>query len=134
MPRPQIAHRSERMRIVRVAIALGLAMLLLVGAWSDSHGESRTGPALCVASGVSASSVSGHQEVTAVDDVAAADLGIVGACALLVFLLVLTAQRMLRSLTMFRPGRVATASAPPRAGPATLLQPLTLTQLSVSRT
>jgi hypothetical protein len=133
MPRPQLSHRTERMLIVRVAIALGLTVLLLVGAWSNSHGESRTGSALCLATGVSASSVSDHQEITA-SDVASPDAGLVGVCALVVFLLVMIALRLLSPRTAFRIERGATASAPPRAGPTFVPPALTLAQLSLSRT
>ncbi|MFK4850350.1 hypothetical protein ACI3KT_01830 [Microbacterium sp. ZW T6_19] len=133
MPRPQLPHRTERMLIVRVAIALGLAVLLLVGAWSNSHGESRAGSALCLASGVSASSVSDHQEIAATDT-AMPDAGLVSICALVVFLLVLVALRLLSPRTAFRLGRNAVASASPRAGPTTFPPALTLAQLSLSRT
>jgi len=121
------------MLIVRVAIALGLALLLLVGAWSNSHGESRTGSALCLASGVSATSVSDHHEAAS-PDIASPDAGLLGICAIVVFLLVMSALRLRGRQPQFRVGRAAAASAPPRAGPAAFAQTLSLVQLSISRT
>lgn len=121
------------MLIVRVAIALGLAVLLLVGAWSNSHGESSTGTALCLASGASATSVSDHQE-TASPDVVSQGAGVLGICAMVVFLLVMIALRLLGERGIIRLARAAVASAPPRAGPARFPATLTLEQLSISRT
>lgn len=123
------------MLIVRVAIALGLAVLLLVGAWSDSHGESSTGSALCLASGASATSVSDQQQAASPDS-AAPDAGLLGVCAMVVFLLMIIALRLPGDHGAIRHGRSAAATAPPRAGPAAFLPTLalTLTQLSISRT
>jgi hypothetical protein len=132
MPVPS-PHRNERMLIVRVVIALGLAVLLLVGAWSDSHADAATGTSLCVADGTSASSVVSHQEITA-PGIASTDAGLLGVCAIVVFLLVLAGLRLLGERTRLFTGRAATASAPPRAGPAVVPPTLSLTQLSISRT
>jgi len=121
------------MLIARVAIALGLAMLLLVGAWSDSHGEHSTGTALCVASGSSATSVS-DQHQAASSDISGPDAAILGICAVIVFLLALGALRLLERRPPFRIEHAGAASAPPRAGPTMLPRALTLVQLSVSRT
>lgn len=121
------------MVIVRVALALGLSVLLLIGAWTDSHGESTAPGAVCVAEGVSAGAVS-HEHGSSVVDAAASDIGVLGICALIVFLLVLLMVRMLHARALLQRGRVATASAPPRAGPSARILSLTLVQLSVSRT
>lgn len=136
MPRLPQPCRSERMLIARIIIAIGLALMLLVGAWSNSHGENRTGSALCVANGSAATSVTSvpaHHDV-AYPAQATADAGLIGACALIVFLLVLVAQHMLRDRSVFTGGPRATASAPPRAGPIRFPRTLTLAQLSISRT
>lgn len=133
MHRPSPSHRSERVLIARVAIALGLALLLLVGAWSNSHGEHSTGTALCVASGSSTTSVS-DQHPAASADTAGPDAAILGICAAIVFLLGLVALRLLERRPQFRIEHAGAASAPPRASPTMLPQALTLVQLSVSRT
>lgn len=133
MPRPQLSHLTERMLIVRVTVALGLAVLLLVGAWSNSHGESSAGSALCLASGVSATSVSDHHEAAS-PDIASPDAGLLGICAIVVFLLVMFALHLRGRQPQFRAVRAVASSAPPRAGPAAFAHTLSLAQLSLSRT
>ncbi|WP_217181171.1 hypothetical protein [Streptomyces sp. AC495_CC817] len=133
MPIPSQQSRAERMLIVRIAICLGLAMLLLVGAWSNSHGESGVGTTLCLATGMHASDAAGAHE-TPVVDAAPSDTGAVGLCAAIVFLLVLLLLRVGGAGRWIATGRTVTASAPPRAGPSAVRTALTLTQLSISRT
>ena len=60
--------RAERMLVARVIIAVGLALLLVVGAWSTSRGSADVHATLCLASGVSesqgAAPVADGQEAT----------------------------------------------------------------------
>lgn len=129
------ASSPSQRTLIRVVIALGLAMLLVVAAWSNSHGETSAGSALCVASGASATSVTTHHDtVTANADADAPASGLLGLCGIVVFLLLLATIRMLCENPVFRIGRGATASAPPRAGPIASVPALTLAQLSLSRT
>lgn len=133
MPRPSQPRSAERMLLFRVVIALGLAVLLLVGAWTDSHGESSTGSPLCVAAGSASTSVS--DPLASASPVATdPDAGLLGVCALVVFLLLLVGQRMLREQGLVALGRAVTASVRVRAGPRRPLAALTLAQLSLSRT
>lgn len=129
-----MAPGPRRTVIVRIAIALGLAMLLLLGAWTDSHGETATAGSICVADGVSAGAVAHDHGASVVDAAASDGLGAIGVCALLVFLLVLLTLRMLRMRIPLRLSSVITASAPPRAGPIAPVIGFSLVQLSVSRT
>lgn len=131
---------AERMLILRVALALGLALLLVIGAWSTSHGKADAHTTLCLAPGASVASVSGHHDggVTVVDavfvDVVPADTGIIVIAALCCFLLVLLLLRFGRGGGLLRTGIPVRASAPTRAGPQRCVPTLTLAQLSLSRT
>ena len=133
MPELRISSLPGRTVILRVALALGLTVLLLIGAWTDSHGESAAPGAVCVAEGVSAGAAA-HEHGSSVVDAAASDIGVLGICVLIVFLLVLLMVRMLHARALLHRGRVVAAPALPRAGPAARIFSLTLEQLSVSRT
>ena len=148
MPTPSMRlrpHGAERMLIVRIGLALGLALLLVIGAWSTSHGEADAHATLCLAPGVSAAaaSTSAHHdgEVTVVDAVADAvadavssDTGTAAIAALCCILLVLLFLRVGRAARLLVRSRGFLAAAPTRAGPRLHVAALTLTQLSVSRT
>ncbi|MFJ4254746.1 hypothetical protein [Microbacterium sp. NPDC090003] len=116
--------------------ALGLALLLVVGAWSTSHGEADVHASLCLASGASAADAgagaSHHEEAAPVDSsshAAVAGFAVLWFLAL-VMLLVRTARR---GPGILRPRTDATVAAP-RAGPLPLRTAITLTELSISRT
>lgn len=141
MPHPSMRlrqHGTERMLILRVALTLGLAVLLVIGAWSTSHGKTDAHSALCLAPGASAdstASASGHHGagITVVDAVSS-DGGLVVAAALCCFLLVLLLLRFGRASHLIVTSRALATSAPTRAGPRLHVPALTLTQLSLSRT
>ncbi|KQQ66345.1 hypothetical protein ASF63_12435 [Microbacterium sp. Leaf320] len=130
-------HGPERVLILRIALALGLALLLVIGAWSTSHGKADAHAALCLAPGVSAASASVHHDggVTVVDAVSS-DTGtaVVAAlcCILLVFVLLFL--RFGRAARLLVRSRGLLTAAPTRAGPRLYVPALTLTQLSLSRT
>ena len=127
-------QRTERMLIVRIAIALGLALLLVVGAWSASHGKADAHATLCLAPGVSSPSAVDHHDGTTTVDVLASEATPVVVAALCCFLLVLLFRRLLGGLRTLGRGRLVRAALPIRAGPRRVLPALTLAQLSVSRT
>ena len=117
--------------------ALGLALLLVVGAWSTSHGDADVHATLCVAPGVTTPDVAAggdhHDEVTAADALTS-DAAL---CAVAVFwflaLLALLVRMLRRSPGILIP-RTALVAAAPRAGPRATRTALTLTELSISRT
>ncbi|PRB10257.1 hypothetical protein CQ042_18220 [Microbacterium sp. MYb62] len=130
--------RAERMLIARVITAVGLALLLVVGAWSTSRGSADVHATLCLASGVStqdgaAPTGAAADGATAIDTLTS-DMGICLLAVLcgigLVLLLRLLRGRGTRPLGTGTPHRVS----PSRAGPSILVSALTLTQLSISRT
>ncbi|WP_431071006.1 hypothetical protein [Microbacterium phyllosphaerae] len=140
MPTPSMRVRqpgAERMLILRIALALGLALLLVIGAWSTSHGKADAHATLCLAPGVSAAatSTSGHHDggVTVVDAVSS-DAGTTAVAALCCILLVLLLLRFGRTARLLVGSRGFVASAPTHAGPRLHVPALTLTQLSLSRT
>ena len=133
MKAPSQTPATERMLVTRIVLALGLALLLLVGAWSDSHGDGDAGSTLCVAVGVSPSAGEAHHDVAQASDIAA-DAGALGACGIVVFLLVALLLRLMSRRPVLTTGRAVATSVPRRAGPVRLLPALTLTQLSLSRT
>lgn len=124
---------AERVLIVKILLALGLALLLVVGAWSDSHGEADAHSALCLAPGVS-SPVDDSAVSAATPDLAmpAADAGL--AAMLCCFLLVLLFLRLLRPGRLGLIERAVRMLAPPRAGPVAPLTAPDLIRLSISRT
>jgi hypothetical protein len=128
--------RTERILITRVITAVGLALLLVVGAWSASHGTADLHSTLCLASGVShpaGASPAASDGATAID-VLSSDAGICVIAALCCVALTLLFRRLAghgaRALTT----RAALLTSPPRAGPSIVVPALTLTQLSISRT
>ncbi len=123
------------MLILRVGLALGLALLLVIGAWSTSHGEADAHTTLCLAPGSSVAPVTAHHDGTSVVDTAPSDAGAVMATALCcILLVVLLSMRSFRGASLLRGAPVVRASAPSRAGPRRYASPLTLAQLSISRT
>ena len=126
------------MLIARVITAVGLALLLVVGAWSTSRGSADVHTTLCLAAGVS-SPAGAAPAAGATDDANAIDAltSDVGICLLavlcgvgLVLLLRLLRGHGNRPLGTRVPHRVS----PSRAGPSVFLSTPTLTQLSISRT
>ena len=129
---------AERLLIARVIIAVGLALLLVVGAWSTSRGSADVHATLCLASGVSESASAAPSaadvEGSATSDVLSSGVGIcllavLGSVAFILLYRRLTG-RAIRTLGVRSPR----AAAPSRAGPGVLVSALTLTQLSISRT
>lgn len=130
--------RAERKLIARVIIAVGLALLLVVGAWSTSRGSADLHATLCLASGVSvpagaAPSAADHDDVTAVD-VLASDAGVCVIAVLCCVALVLLFPRLRGHATRPLGSRALRPTAPSRAGPGVVVRALTLAQLSLSRT
>ncbi len=118
-------------------IAVGLALLLVVGAWSASHGSADAHATLCLAPGVSqpvdATATAGPVVETASADLAA-DAAACAMAALCCVALVLLFRRLrTRSGRRLR-GLLPRVTAPLRAGPRPLLPTVSLTQLSISRT
>ena len=138
MPTPSMRlrpHGAERMLIVRIGLALGLALLLVIGAWSTSHGKADAHTALCLAPGISAASASGHHDSeVAVVDAVSSDTGMAVAAALCCILLVLLFLRFGRAARLLVRSRGFLTAAPTRAGPRLHVPALALTQLSLSRT
>ena len=132
----RLRHQGvERMLILRVALALGLALLLVIGAWSTSHGKADAHTALCLAPGSSVASVTGHHDVTSVVETAPSDdAGMIMVAALCCILLVLLSLRGLTGAHRMLHIAPRRSSAATRAGPRLHVAPLTLAQLSVSRT
>lgn len=129
--------RPERMLMAKVITAVGLALLLVVGAWSNSHGEADVHASLCLAPGVSAADAGAgtghHDEVTAVD-VLTSDAAVGGFAVLWFFALLLLFVRMLRRGRGILLPRLLLTAATPRAGPSPAHSFLSLTELSVFRT
>ncbi len=139
MPAPSTTlgqRGSERMPALRLLLALGLALLLVVGAWSTSHGEADAHAALCLAPGASAAqsaSAADHHEGVAAAEVAVESGAVVAAviCCVVLLLLLL---RLRTAAHLVCVGIAPRMSAHRRAGPPRLIPSLTLTQLSLSRT
>ncbi|KNY06052.1 hypothetical protein [Microbacterium sp. GCS4] len=135
----------ERMLIVRVALALGLALLLVIGAWSTSHRTADAHSALCLATGVSASSTgvsasstgSGHDLTEAASspiEASPMDAGGVVIAVLCCLLLVLLLLRLPGRSALLCTDSPRRSVMPSRAGPRRAVPALTLVQLSLSRT
>lgn len=123
------------MLIARVITAVGLALLLVVGAWSTSRGSADVHATVCVASGVSApaAATSGADDATAID-VLTSEVGVCLLAVLCGVALVLLLRRLFGHGTRPLGSRAPRTVSPNRAGPGTLVAALTLTQLSISRT
>lgn len=123
--------------IARVVLAVGLALLLVVGAWSTSRGSAEVHATLCLASGITAPA--GTESGTAVADATAvdvliADAGVCLVVALCCVALVLLSLRLRGRGTRLLVSRAPRTAPPARAGPRPLFSALSLTQLSISRT
>lgn len=137
-PDPMPRARAERMLIARVIIAVGLALLLVVGAWSTSRGSADVHATLCLASGVSESTAAAPaaadlEGATTVDVLSSG----VGICLLAVLggvALVLLFRRLAGRGSRPLGNRAPRTVSPSRAGPRIIVPALTLTQLSISRT
>ncbi|WP_341941407.1 hypothetical protein [Microbacterium sp. LWH10-1.2] len=134
MPRLSSPPRTERMLIVRIASALGLALLLVVGAWSSSHGESDAHATLCVAADAPAGTAAADHHGPTTADVLTSDAGLGVVAVICCFLLVLLVLRVAADRLVVTTGVAVRALLPSRAGPRLHVPALTLTQLSVSRT
>jgi hypothetical protein len=126
------------MLIARVITAVGLALLLVIGAWSSSHGPADVHASLCLASGVSpaagtATADDGAGTVTAID-VLSSDIGVCVLAVLCGVALVLLLLRLRGRDSRPLGSRIPRLTSPSRAGPRIVVPALSLTQLSISRT
>ena len=135
VPTPRV--RAEPIILTRIVIAVGLALLLVVGAWSASHGSADAHATLCLAPGVTSSAeaettaapVVEHGAVDLLTDAATCAAAALCAVALVLLLRRLGTRRGVR-LRRLLPRTLA----PLRAGPRPRVRPLSLAQLSISRT
>jgi hypothetical protein len=133
---PSPRRRIERVLAARIVTALGLALLLVVGAWSTSHGDAESPATICLGPGMSASAASdaGHHEEIAALDVLSSDAAVCAVAALCCIALVLLLRRLMTAHGTVLLGRTPRMRPLTRAGPQRRIPALTLTQLSVSRT
>lgn len=124
--------------IARVITAVGLALLLVVGAWSTSHGTADVHATLCLASGVStpaqAQTTSHESSAATAVDVLSSDAGLCVIAVLCCVALGLLFRRLRGHGIRPLGARAPRLSSPTRAGPGALVPALTLIQLSISRT
>jgi hypothetical protein len=120
--------------------ALGLALLLVVGAWSTSHGEADVHASLCLASGASGADAgtgaSHHDEVAPLDSPStgsSSPLALTGFVVLSFLSLLVLLVRMRRDPGILLPRAILSVTSP-RADPRPPRAALTLTELSISRT
>ncbi|MFB8187966.1 hypothetical protein ACFC14_01495 [Microbacterium sp. NPDC055988] len=137
-PDPLPRARADRMLVARAITAVGLALLLVIGAWSSSHGPADVHATLCLASGVSASTdtaaaESGADSATAID-VLSSDIGVCVLAVLCGVALVLLFLRHRGQGSRPLVTRAPRRTSPSRAGPRIVVPALSLTQLSISRT
>ncbi|NJI59998.1 hypothetical protein HCX50_11225 [Microbacterium oxydans] len=130
--------RADRTLIARAVTAVGLALLLVIGAWSSSHGPADVHATLCLASGVSSpvdtvAPDRGTDSATAVD-VLSSDIGVCVLAVLCGIALVLLFLRLPRRGARPLGARIPRLTSPSRAGPRLVVPALSLTQLSISRT
>ncbi|MEV4668339.1 hypothetical protein [Microbacterium sp. LWO12-1.2] len=137
MSSPPLRVRTEQMLLAKIVTALGLALLLVVGAWSTSRGDADVHAALCLAPGVSApaatASAEHHDEVAAVD-VLSSDAALCVIAVLCGVALVLLLRRLLAGTRGVPARRSPRTAQPARAGPHRVPSALSLIQLSISRT
>jgi hypothetical protein len=121
----------------KIVMALGLALLLVVGAWSTSRGDADVHAALCLAPGVTAPAATAaaehHDEVAAVD-VLSSDAALCVIAVLCGVAFVLLLRRLWAGTRGMPAGRAPRTAPPARAGPHRVPSTLTLIQLSISRT
>ncbi|CAH0151656.1 hypothetical protein SRABI76_00807 [Microbacterium oxydans] len=136
LPAPR--RRVERALAARIVTALGLALLLVVGAWSTSHGDAQSPATICLGSGASASAAdttdAGHHDEISAIDVLSSDAAVCAVAALCCIALVLLLRRLRTARGSALLGRTPRLRPITRAGPVHRIPALTLTQLSVSRT
>ncbi len=130
--------RADRTLIARAVTAVGLALLLVIGAWSSSHGPADVHATLCLASGVSSpvdtvAPDRGTDSATAVD-VLSSDIGVCVLAVLCGIALVLLFLRLRGRGARPLGARIPRLTSPSRAGPRLVVPALSLTQLSISRT
>lgn len=137
MPSSPLRVRTEQLLLAKIVTALGLALLLVVGAWSTSRGDADVHAALCLAPGAStpaaAAGVEHHDEVTAID-VLSSDAALCVLAVLCGVALVLLLRRLLTGSQGIPAGRAPRSMPPVRAGPHRVPSALSLIQLSISRT
>ncbi|MHC9046607.1 hypothetical protein ACYX8G_18645 [Microbacterium saperdae] len=137
MPRLPQRARTEQLLPAKIVTALGLALLLVVGAWSTSRGDADVHAALCLAPGVSAPAAAAgaehHDEVAAVD-VLSSDAALCVIAVLCGVALVLLVRRLIAGGSSEPVGRTPRTAPPVRAGPQRIPSALSLIQLSISRT
>ena len=135
-PVPTPRARAERVLRSRIVIAVGLALLLVVGAWSTSHGTAEAHATLCLAPGVSqpvdTSAAVPVTEVAPADP--AADAAACAMAALCCVALVLLFRHLRTRSGIRLRGLLPRVTAPLRAGPRPFLPAVSLIQLSISRT
>lgn len=132
--------------LLTLVTAVGLALLMVVGAWTTSHGEADVHASLCLAPGVSAgdfgaagdaSAASGtghHDPAAAVSTAPDADGLAIGGFALLWFVaLLVLLTRFARGAGILLP-RSAPVMPALRAGPSIRPAAPSLTELCLSRT
>ncbi|WP_237682450.1 hypothetical protein [Microbacterium sp. B19(2022)] len=137
-PDRMLRVRADRTLIARAVTAVGLALLLVIGAWSSSHGPADVHATLCLASGVSSpvdtvAPDRGTDSATAVD-VLSSDIGVCVLAVLCGIALVLLFLRLPRRGARPLGARIPRLTSPSRAGPRLVVPALSLTQLSISRT
>ncbi|WP_315106933.1 hypothetical protein [uncultured Microbacterium sp.] len=135
-PVPTPRARAERVLRSRIVIAVGLALLLVVGAWSTSHGTAEAHATLCLAPGVSqpvdTPAAGPVTEVAPADP--AADAAACAMAALCCVALVLLFRHLRTRSGIRLRGLLPRVTAPLRAGPCPFLPAVSLIQLSISRT
>lgn len=132
--------RAERILLARVVTAVGLALLLVVGAWSTAHGPGDSHATLCLAAGTSAAgaeAADGAPVAAAVaapeDSTGMAAVACTAAALCCLTLVLLLGRRMLRGPGTPL-GRTPRTTPPLRATPRPRRLAPSLAQLSLSRT
>ncbi|WP_431805566.1 hypothetical protein [Microbacterium paraoxydans] len=136
--------RAERILLTRVVIAVGLALLLVVAAWSTGHGAGDRHASTCLAVAAPAAAATTGPPTAAADPAAASaatppdtsgmDAVACTAAALCCLALVLLLRRLVRSAPGAPLGRAPRTSPAPRAAPRPRTLTPSLTQLCLSRT